>query len=224
MDLSAIMDAIKIWTEGLISQMGYPGLVIVMFLENVFPPIPSEVVLPLAGSMTNDAQYNFTVFGVIFWGMVGALAGAFFFYYLGKIFGEKRVYWIVEKVGKFLFIRTDDLDNAFKFFEKRGELTIFFGRMIPLVRSLISIPAGLAEMNILKFVGYTILGTSLWNIILVLAGKALGPAWPRIIEIVDVYEHIALALMVLAVVAFFGIRIYQAIKKKNDQNTEETAE
>jgi membrane protein DedA with SNARE-associated domain len=221
MDLSAILDAIKIWTEGLISQMGYPGLVIVMFLENVFPPIPSEVVLPLAGNMTHDAQYNFTIFGVIFWGMIGSLAGAFFFYYLGKLFGEKRVYWIVEKVGKFLFVRTDDLDNAFKFFEKYGEWTIFFGRMVPLVRSLISIPAGLAEMNMVKFVGYTILGTSLWNIILVMAGRILGPAWPIVIEWVDVYENVALVLMVLAVVAFFGIRIYQAIKKKNANINEE---
>ena len=221
MDLSALLDAIKIWTEGLISQMGYPGLVIVMFLENVFPPIPSEVVLPLAGSMTNEAQYNFTIFGVIFWGMIGSLAGAFFFYYLGKLFGEKRVYWIVEKVGKFLFVRTDDLDNAFKFFEKHGEWTIFFGRMVPLVRSLISIPAGLAEMGMLKFILLTIAGTSLWNVILVMAGRILGPAWPRVIEIVDVYEHIALALMVLVVVAFFGVRIYQALKKKRSSQQEE---
>lgn len=221
MDLSAILDAIKIWTEGLISQMGYPGLVIVMFLENVFPPIPSEVVLPLAGNMTHDPQFGFTLFGVIFWGMIGSLAGAFFFYYLGKLFGEKRVYWIVEKVGKFLFVRTDDLDNAFKFFEKHGEWTIFFGRMVPIVRSLISIPAGLAEMNLVKFVGYTILGTSLWNVILVMAGRILGPAWPKVIEIVDVYENIALVLMVLAVVAFFGIRIYQALQKKKTAKTEE---
>jgi len=221
MDLSALLDAIKIWTEGLISQMGYPGLVIVMFLENVFPPIPSEVVLPLAGSMTNEAQYNFTIFGVIFWGMIGSLAGAFFFYYLGKLLGEKRVYWIVEKVGKFLFVRTDDLDNAFKFFEKYGEWTIFFGRMVPLVRSLISIPAGLAEMGMLKFILFTIAGTSLWNVILVMAGRILGPAWPQVIEIVDVYENIALALMVLAVAAFFGIRIYQAIKNKRETQQEE---
>jgi len=171
--------------------------------------------------MTRDAQYSFTIFGVIFWGMIGSLAGAFFFYYLGKLFGEKRVYWIVEKVGKFLFVRTDDLDNAFKFFDKYGELTIFFARMVPLVRSLISIPAGLAEMNMVKFVLYTIAGTSLWNIILVMAGRILGPAWPKVIEIVDVYENVALVLMVLAVVAFFGIRIYQAIKKKNSEVGEE---
>lgn len=224
MDLSAILDAIKIWTEGLISQMGYPGLVIVMFLENVFPPIPSEVVLPLAGNMTHDAQYNFTIFWVVFWAMIGSLAGAFFFYYLGKLFGEKRVYWIVEKVGKFLFVRTDDLDHAFKFFEKYGEWTIFFGRMVPIVRSLISIPAGLAEMNLFRFVGLTILGTSLWNIVLVMAGRILGPAWPKVIEIVDVYENIVLVLVIVAVVAFFGIRIYQAIQKKRSKETEEAAE
>ena len=212
MDLGAILDAIKIWTEGIISSMGYPGLVLVMFLENIFPPIPSEVVLPLAGNLTNSGALS--LFWVIFWAMIGALLGAFFWYFLSRWFGEKRIYWLVEKVGKYLLIHTDDLDKSFAFFNKHGEWTIFFGRMVPIVRSLISIPAGLAEMKLWKFVGFTILGTTLWNTVLVVAGRLLGPAWPKVIEIIDVYQNIVLVLVVVAAVAFFGIRIYQLIQKR----------
>ncbi|MBN2048256.1 MAG: DedA family protein, partial [Anaerolineaceae bacterium] len=198
MDLGAILDAIKIWVEGVIQVMGYPGLVLVMFLENVFPPIPSEVVLPLAGNLTHTT--SFTIFWVIFWGMIGSLLGAFLFYFLGKWFKEERVYWLVEKVGKYALIKTDDLDHAFEFFEKYGEWTIFFGRMVPIVRSLISIPAGLAEMNLIKFTIYSILGSSLWNLVLVMGGRLLGPQWPRIIEWVGIYQDVVIYLSIAAVV------------------------
>ncbi len=96
MDLTAILNAIKDWATVVIDTMGYPGLVLVMFLENVFPPIPSEVVLPLAGDMTRYS--SFTIFWVIFWGMIGSLIGAFFFYYISLWFGEERMYWLVEKI------------------------------------------------------------------------------------------------------------------------------
>jgi membrane protein DedA with SNARE-associated domain len=217
MDLAAILDAIKIWTEGVITSMGYPGLVLVMFLENVFPPIPSEVVLPLAGNLTHSGE--FSIFWVVFWGMIGSLAGAFFFYYLAKWFGEKRMYWLVDKVGKYLFIKNQDLDVSFQWFEKYGEWTIFFGRMVPIVRSLISIPAGLAEMKLGRFIFFTVLGTSMWNLVLVMAGRILGPAWPIVIEWIDVYQNIVLVLVVLAAAAFFGIRIYQSVKNRK-QKTE----
>ncbi|MCD4752139.1 MAG: DedA family protein [Anaerolineaceae bacterium] len=213
MDLAAILNAIKDWTSAVIGSMGYPGLVLVMFLENVFPPIPSEVVLPLAGDMTRYTE--FSIFWVVFWGMIGSLLGAFFFYYIALWFGEKRMYWVVEKVGKFLFIKKEDLDNSFKFFEKYGEWTIFFGRMIPLVRSLISIPAGLAKMSLPKFIAFTVAGTTAWNIILVMAGRILGPAWPVVVEWVGVYQNIVVVLILVGGAAFLGIRIYQSIKNRN---------
>ena len=123
MDLGAILDAIKIWTESVISTMGYPGLVLVMFLENIFPPIPSEVVLPLAGNLTNAGR--FTMFGVIFWGMIGALIGALVFYYLGKWFSEERLRRIIEKYGKWALLDVDDFDRAVEFFDKHGQFTHF---------------------------------------------------------------------------------------------------
>ena len=213
MDLTAILNAIKDWATMVIGTMGYPGLVLVMFLENVFPPIPSEVVLPLAGDMTRDG--TFTIFWVVFWGMIGSLIGAFFFYYISLWFGEARMYWLVEKFGKYLFVKKEDLDNSFKFFEKHGEWTIFFGRMVPLVRSLISIPAGLAKMNLPKFILYTVAGTTLWNVLLVMAGRILGPAWPIVVEWVGIYQDVVVALILVGAALFFGIRIYQAIKTRN---------
>lgn len=212
MNLGTILDAIKVWTESVISTMGYPGLTLVMFLENIFPPIPSEVVLPLAGNLTNSAR--FTIVGVVVWGMVGALLGALVFYYLGKWFNEERLRRLVEKYGKWAMLDVADFDRAVDFFERHGEFTIFFGRMVPIVRSLISIPAGLAEMNLLKFVFYTILGTSLWNFVLAFAGRLLGSQWHKVVDWVGLYQNVVLVAGVAAVVVFVVLRLR---KRRADQ-------
>lgn len=205
MNLGTILDAIKIWTESVISTMGYPGLTLVMFLENIFPPIPSEVVLPLAGNLTNSGR--FTIVGVVLWGMVGALIGALVFYYLGKWFSEERLRRLIEKYGKWALLDVDDFDRAVNFFERHGQLTIFFGRMVPIVRSLISIPAGLAEMNMAKFCFYTILGTSLWNFVLAIAGRILGKEWHLVVEWVGLYQNVVLVVGVAAVAIFVFLRL-----------------
>ncbi len=172
MNLGTILDAIKIWVEGLISSMGYTGLGITMFLENVFPPIPSEIVLPLAGSLTLTGR--FTILGVVFFGMLGSLAGAYLFYGLGKWLGIENIRKLVGKIGKYMLITVEDFDNSLDWFNKHGELVIFFGRMVPIIRSLISIPAGVASMNMVRFTIFTIAGTSLWNFLLAYGGKLLG--------------------------------------------------
>ncbi|MDX9864482.1 MAG: DedA family protein [Anaerolineaceae bacterium] len=215
MDLGAILDAIKIWTETVISTLGYPGLVLVMFLENIFPPIPSEVVLPLAGNLTNAGR--FTMFGVIFWGMIGALLGALVFYYLGKWFSEERLRRLIEKYGKWALLEVADFDRAVDFFEKHGPFTIFFGRMVPIVRSLISIPAGLAKMNLLVFCFYTILGTSLWNFVLAIAGRILGKEWHRVVDWVGTYQNVVLAVGVLVVGIFVFTRVRRLITNKQTE-------
>jgi len=214
MDLGAILDAIKIWTESVISTMGYPGLVLVMFLENIFPPIPSEVVLPLAGNLTNTGR--FSMFGVIFWGMIGALIGALIFYYLGKWFSEDRLRRLIEKYGKWALLEVEDFDRAIEFFNKRGQFTIFFGRMVPIVRSLISIPAGLAEMNLPIFCFYTILGTALWNAVLAVAGRILGKEWPLVIEWVGTYQNVVLVVGFAAVAVFVFTRVRRILGKKKE--------
>ena len=211
MGLAELLDLIKIWAEGIITQMGYFGLSLVMLLENVFPPIPSEVVLPLAGNLTNEGQ--FSLFGVVFWGMIGSLLGAYLFYGLGVIFNEDKIRRFVEKYGKWAMITVDDFDKAVGFFDKHGPFTIFFGRMVPIVRSLISIPAGMHRMKLLPFTLYTIAGTSLWNVILAVAGKILGPQWEKVIEWIDIYEKFVIVLVVILGIWFLFTRVRRIIQQ-----------
>jgi len=210
MQLGDLLNNIKIWVEQIISSMGYIGLYLVMFLENVFPPIPSEVVLPLAGSLTLTGR--FSIFWITIIGMLGSLTGAFFFYGLGKWLGEPRVRMIIEKYGRFALLSTDDLDRSLEWFDKYDDWVIFFSRMVPIVRSLISIPAGIASMKIGKFSFYTVLGTALWSFILALGGRLLGEQWPLIAEWINTYQNIVLVVAVGIVLFFIASRLFK--KKK----------
>jgi len=210
MQLGDALNAIKIWVEEIISSMGYVGLYLVMFLENVFPPIPSEVVLPLAGSLTLTGRFSILWITTI--GMLGSLTGAFLFYGLGKWLGEPRVRTIIENYGRYALLSTDDLDRSLEWFEKYDDWVIFFSRMVPIVRSLISIPAGIASMNITKFSFFTILGTALWSFLLALGGRLLGEQWPLIAEFINTYQNIVLVITIAAVLLFIGSRLYKKIK------------
>jgi len=210
MQLGDALNAIKIWVEQIISSMGYVGLYLVMFLENVFPPIPSEVVLPLAGSLTLTGR--FSIFWITVIGMMGSLTGAFLFYGLGKWLGEPRVRTIIEKYGRYALLSTNDLDRSLEWFDKYDDWVIFFSRMVPIVRSLISIPAGIASMNITKFSFFTILGTALWSFLLALGGRLLGEQWPLIAEFINTYQNIVLVIAIAAVLLFIGSRLFK--KKK----------
>ena len=131
--------------------MGYPGLSLVMFLENVFPPIPSEIVLPLAGTLTvsSDPEIapQFNIVSVILWATLGSFLGAWIWYWVGYLISEDRVRKLLQKIGKFIMITEKDLDTALDWFGKYGEWCVFFGRMVPIIRTLISVPAGLAKMQ-----------------------------------------------------------------------------
>ena len=210
MQLGDLLNAIKIWVEQIISSMGYVGLYLVMFLENVFPPIPSEVVLPLAGSLTLTGR--FSIFWITIIGMLGSLTGAFLFYGLGKWLGEPRVRILMEKFGRYALLSTNDLDRSLEWFDKYDDWVIFFSRMVPIVRSLISIPAGIAAMDITKFSFFTILGTALWSFLLALGGRLLGEQWPLIAEYINTYQNIVLVVTVFAVLLFIGLRLFK--KKK----------
>jgi membrane protein DedA with SNARE-associated domain len=212
MGLGDILNVIKMWVENIIGTMGYPGLYMVMFLENVFPPIPSEVVLPLAGSLTLTGKFSIPVITIV--GMLGSLTGAFLFYGLGKWLGESRVRQIMEKYGKYALLSTDDLDKSLEWFDKYDDWVIFFSRMVPIVRSLISIPAGIASMNFAKFSLYTILGTALWSFVLSFGGRLLGEQWPLIADFINTYQNVVLVLVVISVVAFIAYRMLNKNKKE----------
>ena len=206
MHLSNILDAINEWALSLISTLGYPGLGFVMFLENVFPPIPSELVLPLAGWLTLGEEAPFTMLGVTVVGAIGSVLGAFFFYGLGAWFDESRVRALLQRYGKWFMLSVEDLDVALAWFERHGEYVVFFGRMVPIVRSLISVPAGLASMPLGKFSLYTAVGTALWSFILAFAGRMLGDNWYLVSDFIDKYENIVLIVVVLAFAYFIYTR------------------
>ena len=214
MHLTDILNAINTWAQNIIRTLGYPGLGLIMFLENVFPPIPSELVLPLAGWLTLEENARFSLLGVTIVGAIGSVAGAFFFYGLGKWFDEKRVRYLLQRFGKWFLLSEDDFDVALSWFDKYDEYVIFFGRMVPIVRSLISVPAGLANMHIGKFTIYTAVGTALWSFILAFAGRMLGENWNMVADFIDQYEHLVLILGAVAVVAFFANRLIKLRKQK----------
>jgi len=207
MGLGELLDAVVTWAQSVVSTMGYPGLVLVMFLENVFPPIPSEVILPLAGSLALEGR--FTLLGVTIVGSIGSVAGALVFYAMGYLFGEHRVRVLMRRYGKWLMLSEEDFDRALAWFDRYGEKVIFFGRMVPIVRSLISIPAGIAEMHLGVFGAYTAVGTALWSFLLAFAGYLLGRSWELVSEWVSRYEKATLVIGILAVLVFLAVRFFR---------------
>ena len=210
MHLLGFLDVINAWAQAAITTLGYPGLGLVMFLENVLPVIPSEAVLPLAGSLTLNGR--FTLFGISLVGALGSLIGAIIYYGLGRWLGESRVRYLMDRYGRWLALSSADLDRAISWFDRYGEQAIFFGCMVPMVRSLISIPAGLAGMNLPRFIMYTALGSALWNLILAWAGRLLGQNWSSVSTWIGRYEHMIMGLVAIAVILFIAWRLLNAHK------------
>jgi membrane protein DedA with SNARE-associated domain len=191
------------WIVGLVDTMGYAGLAIVVALENVFPPIPSEVILPLAGFLVG--QGRMTLVGAIVASTVGAVVGALILYWFGYALGEDRVRQLIVKYGHWALIDEEDLDRSKNWFVNHGRSAVFIGRLAPLVRSLISIPAGVAKMPVGTFVIFTAAGSGLWNTLLIGAGWALGANWQLVEKYQGYFSTGFVALMGLAV-AWFVIR------------------
>lgn len=202
-----MFDAIVTWAQSVVRTGGYLGLLIVMFLENILPPVPSEVILPLAGSLVSEG--SFSLVGVTLVGACGSVVGALVFYFLGHLLGEARVRRLVQRYGKWLTISEGDFDKALSWFDRYGEGVIFFGRMVPIVRSLVSIPAGIARMSLSRFSLYTAIGTGLWSFLLAGAGHLLGQQWQRVSVWVDRYERAILVLLILGAVVFIVTRVRQ---------------
>ncbi|HEY8394218.1 MAG TPA: DedA family protein [Thermaerobacter sp.] len=188
----------------IVEQWGYVGLVALVALENLFPPIPSEVVLPFAGFMTTYGPLSLP--GVVAAATAGSVLGALILYGVGRALGRERVYGFVRRYGRYLSVSEEQVRQAEEWFARYGSWTVFFGRMVPIIRSLISIPAGLTAMEPVVFVTYTVLGTTLWNIALVGAGAALGAAWPLVERWVRYYQNAVIAIVAALVLAFLTQR------------------
>lgn len=185
------------WITELMEQFGYAGVLLLIALENVFPPIPSEVILTFGGFMTTYT--SLTVPGVIIAATVGSVLGAVILYWIGYLINVDRLEGWVDRYGRFLRLKKEDIRRADAWFDKYGYWTVLFCRMIPLIRSLISIPAGMSKMKFGLFLFYTTIGTLAWNILLVCLGAAVGGSWEKIVEVMDVYSNIAYALIAVAV-------------------------
>ncbi|HWL22822.1 MAG TPA: DedA family protein [Ureibacillus sp.] len=200
------------WITNIMEDFGYIGVFLLIMLENIFPPIPSEVILTFGGYMTT--QSNLSVVGVVIASTLGSVAGAIALYDIGKIVGIKRIGRFVDKWGKFLRLTNQDIYKANDWFKKYGVWTVFFCRFVPLIRSLISLPAGMSKMNFWVFLAFTTIGTLIWNIVLILLGAKVGENWDEIVAYMDTYSNIAYAIIAILIVLFV-IWFYKkkAIKK-----------
>lgn len=186
------------WVTQFMEQYGYLGIFIVMVVENLFPPIPSEVVLPFGGYMATRSELETPY--VILVSTLGSIVGAVILYAVGTILSMERVLFITDRYGRFLRIKREDIHKSFDWFERYGKWTVFFGRMVPLIRSLISIPAGMSRMNFPLFLVYTAIGSAIWNTLLVVIGAYLGSSWDTITKLVGTYSNIIYVLIAVTVV------------------------
>lgn len=194
----------------LMNEFGYLGILILIAIENIFPPIPSEVILTFGGFMTTYTDMN--VICVVVFSTIGSLLGAILLYYLGKLLNKDRLERIIEgKIGKVLRLKKKDIEKADYWFDTKGYHTVFFCRFIPVVRSLISIPAGMSEMKFGKFVLLTTIGSMIWNIVLVALGTLMGNKWTKIVEYIGIYSKIILILCVVMIV--IGLIFFYSKKK-----------
>jgi membrane protein DedA with SNARE-associated domain len=208
MEAVRVFDWLAQWVTNVIEALGYPGLTVLVALENVFPPIPSEVILPLAGFMTGQGRFSFVL--VVLATTLGSILGALILYGIGAAIGKNRITALVSRYGHLALLTPDDLAKAEKWFERYGPIAVFIGRLVPIVRSLVSLPAGYQRMSLVQFVALTGIGSLLWNGTLVTLGWFFGENWHIIEEYVGWLQYI-----VVAVVAFLVLRfVWQRLRNR----------
>lgn len=183
------------WLTHFVTEGGYVGIAALMFLENIFPPIPSELIMPLAGFSAARGELNIIL--VILSGSIGALCGAVPWYLLGRLFGKRRVKGLARRLGRWFVMSEDDVEKACTWFHRYGAAMVFFGRFIPAVRTLISVPAGITRLNFWTFLGFSALGTVLWTSFLALAGYVLETQYERVAVWLDPGTKIVVAFFVI---------------------------
>lgn len=185
------------WITGTISKLGYVGVAALTFLENLFPPIPSELILPLAGFVA--ARGDMTIGLVIFAGSVGSLAGAYLWYDIGRRVGERRLKAWVRRHGKWITLSERDVERAQQWFHRHGRAAVLLGRMVPGVRTFVSLPAGFSAMPVGTFLLYSTIGTVGWTAALALIGLVLESQYTRVADWIDIVSNVLLAGFLLIV-------------------------
>ena len=205
------------WILEIMSSYGYLGLALLIMAENLFPPIPSEIILTFGGFMTTYTRMHIP--GTVLSATVGSVGGALILYQAGRFLSPDRLDTLLSgRLGRILHLKKADIQKAADWFDSRGNYTVFFCRFIPIVRSLISIPAGMADMALGRFLWMTVAGSLLWNLILICAGAAAGTSWQKAVQYFGSYTQAAKIL--LGVGALVGgvvlVRRYIGKKKRID--------
>ncbi|GLX08344.1 DedA family protein [Microbispora sp. NBRC 16548] len=190
------------WAMELTERLGAPGAGVAIALENLFPPLPSEVILPLAGFTA--ARGDMSLVAALLWTTAGSVVGALALYCVGALLGRERT---VAVAARLPLVKISDIEKAEAWFARHGVKTVFFGRMIPIFRSLISVPAGVERMPLGTFLLFTTLGSLIWNTVFVLAGYLLGENWHLVEEYMGIVSKVVVAAVVLVVVRFAVVRL-----------------
>lgn len=198
------------WVMDTIYAGGYAGIVFLMFIENVFPPIPSEFIMPLAGFMVTQNRFSFV--GIVIAGTLGSAAGAIPFYYSGRKLGERRLKDFADRHGKWLTVSGEDIERANKWFARHGWLAVFVCRLVPGIRSLISIPAGINKMSLPVFLICTLAGSAVWTTVLAYAGYFLGNNFKEIEQYFDPISYVVFG----AIIFLYLRRLFGGKRKSKD--------
>jgi membrane protein DedA with SNARE-associated domain len=207
-----MIEAIAHWITNYISTLGYPAIFVLMTLESALIPIPSEVTMPFAGFLVSQGYLNFWL--VVLIGTAANLFGSLGAYALGFWGQEKFVKKIIKKYGKYVLVTYDEVETAEKWFRKRGELIAFASRLLPVVRTFISLPAGFSEMNVFKFSFYTFLGAFIWTALLTWVGFTLGERW----DILGIYFHKFDTIIIAVFIVLAALYVYRKVKKIKKSN------
>ena len=193
------------WVQDVIEQLGAVGVALLVILENVFPPIPSEIVLPFAGFVAWRGDGSVLV--MILAATIGAVVGALVLYAIAAVIGDQRLAAFIERFGRWFGVKPSDLARAEAWFDRHAVAAVLLGRCVPLIRSVVSVPAGFRRMRLLPFIVYTAAGSAVWNTALIGAGAILGDQWDRLEPYVALLQYVVIAVIVLFVVRFAVMKL-----------------
>lgn len=193
------------WVQDVIEQLGAVGVALLVILENLFPPIPSEIVLPFAGFVAWRGDGSVPV--MILAATIGAVVGALVLYAIAAVIGDQRLAAFIERFGRWFGVKPSDLARAEAWFDRHAVAAVLLGRCVPLIRSVVSVPAGFRRMRLLPFIVYTAAGSAVWNTALIGAGAILGDQWDRVEPYVALLQYVVIAVIVLFVVRFAVMKL-----------------
>ena len=207
------------WVQDVINQFGYFGVALLVVIENIFPPIPSEIVLPFAGFVAQQgsagvAQSDTSVIGMMIAATIGSVVGALILYVISSAIGPERLRAFVQRFGRWFGVKQTDLLRAEAWFDRRSFVAVLVGRCVPLIRSIVSIPAGFRRMKLTSFILLTAVGSAVWNIALIGAGAILGDQWERVGEYVGVFQWLVIGAILMLLVRF----VYSKLQNRRRQN------